>query len=182
MLEELDARLAVGLGRVHREVGVAAARPRPTRSGRWPDPRLALDPQVATRHGERHRERRQHALRDHRSLGAGVVALDQDGELVAADAGDGVADAHARAQPLADRHEQVVAGVVTEAVVHGLEVVEVDEQHRHRLVAPLLERVVEAVPEQRPVGELRERVVERLELAAGPRARGARRPSPRGCR
>ena len=71
-----------------------------------------------------------------RALGAGGVSLDEDGELVAADAGDGVADAHAGAQPLADRHEQPVAGVVAEAVVHGLEVVEVDEEHRHGLVAP----------------------------------------------
>ena len=92
------------------------------------------------------------------------VALDQDGELVAADAGDRVADAHARPQPLAHRHEQPVAGIVAEAVVHRLEVVEVDEQHGHRLVAPLLERVVEAVAEQRPVGELGERIVEGLEL------------------
>ena len=87
---------------------------------------------------ERHVEGGQHPLGDQRALGGGGVALDEDGELVAADPRHRVAEADAGPQPLADRHEEAVAGVVAEAVVDGLEVVEVDEQHGDRLVAALL--------------------------------------------
>ena len=70
----------------------------------------------------------------------------------------------ARAQPRGDRHEQAVAGGVAEAVVDGLEVVEVDEQHRQRPAeaAACAQRVLDAVEEQGAVGEAGQRVVERL--------------------
>ena len=89
----------------------------------------------------------------------GVVAvLDHHRELVAAEARDHVLGAQARAQPRGDRHQQLVAGGVAEAVVDGLEVVEVDEQHRE-LAAPVGDRGLDLVGEQRSVGEVRERVV-----------------------
>ena len=72
--------------------------------------------------------------------------------------------------------EQRVAGRVAEAVVHRLEVVEVDEQHRE-LPAVALEpggRVVDPVAEQRLVGEPGQRVVERLVRELVLRAGGAR--------
>ena len=95
----------------------------------------------------------------------GVAQLvHQHGELVAAEPGGGVARAQAAREPVAHDHEQRVAGGVAEAVVDGLEVVEVDEQHRE-LAAVALEPgrgVVDAVAEQRLVGEPGQRVVERL--------------------
>ena len=54
---------------------------------------------------------------------------------------------------------------MAEAVVDRLEVVEVDEQDGQPAAAPRCgsdERVLEAVDEQRPVGEPGQRVVERL--------------------
>ena len=56
--------------------------------------------------------------------------LDQDGELVAAEPRDRVAGPDRVGEALADRLEQRVAGRMTEAVVDGLEVVEVEEEHR----------------------------------------------------
>ena len=56
--------------------------------------------------------------------------LEQDAELVAAESGHGVARPHAAAESSGHRCEQPVAGRVAEAVVDGLEVVEVDEEHR----------------------------------------------------
>ena len=55
---------------------------------------------------------------------------------------------------------------MADAVVDGLEVVEVQEQHRHGSATPSTprKRVLHAIREQRPVGEARERVVERLVL------------------
>ena len=131
VLEELDAGLAVGLGRVHGQVGVpqhALAR----LVAPLARPRLALTrrSRPATENGTASADSTRCAITGP-SVPA-LVALDQDGELVATDAGDRVTDAHAGPQPLAHRHEQAVAGVVAEAVVHGLEVVEVDEEHRHR--------------------------------------------------
>ena len=80
-------------------------------------------------------------------------------------------------EALGDRDEQLVAGGVAEAVVDRLEVVEVDEQHREVAVAcapTRAERVLDAVAEQRLVGEAGERVVERLvgELVLEPLALG----------
>ena len=57
----------------------------------------------------------------------------QDGELVAAEAGDQIGVAHGGLEPLRDLDQQPVAGLVAEAVVDDLEVVEVEEQDRDRL-------------------------------------------------
>ena len=91
--------------------------------------------------------------------------LDQDRELVAAEARRGVAGAHAAQQPLADRDEQLVAGGVAEAVVDRLELVEVAEQDRRRC-APRARARASAWRGGRAssvaVREAGERVVERL--------------------
>ena len=55
--------------------------------------------------------------------------VEQQRELVAAEARDGVGAAHAGAQALGRLHEHAVAGLVAEVVVDALEVVEVDEHH-----------------------------------------------------
>ena len=69
----------------------------------------------------------------------------------------------AGAQPVRHRPQQLVAGVVAVAVVDGLELVDVEQQHADPRAAGL-ERVLEAVVEQRAVRQLGERVVERLAL------------------
>src|SRR5205807_1169440 len=91
-------------------------------------------------------------------------AVEEDGELVAAEAGDGVGRADGGHQLAGDLPEHEVAGRVAEAVVHGLEVVEVDEHDadRGRPALRAHERVLDAVDEERPVGEARNRVVEGL--------------------
>ena len=73
-------------------------------------------------------------------------------------------DAQRGPQARGDGLQQPVAPGVAEGVVDGLEVVEVQEQHRERpaVVAPATERVLHAIAEQRPVREVGDRVVERL--------------------
>ena len=92
-------------------------------------------------------------------LDALAPVLEQDRELVAAQPGRGVGGAQRLLQPLADLVQQLVAGGVAERVVDGLEVVEVHEQHGDRLVVALLalDRVRDAVPEQRAVREVGDR-------------------------
>jgi hypothetical protein len=57
--------------------------------------------------------------------------------------------------------QHLVAAAVAEGVVERLEVVEVDEQDGDRRVVAALERVPDAVEQQRAVGHPGERVVER---------------------
>ena len=72
--------------------------------------------------------------------------------------------------------QQLVAGVVAERVVDLLEAVEVHDQHGHAAAVAAARprgRVLDAVAEQRAVGQAGERVVQRLvlvELGLGERA------------
>ena len=86
-------------------------------------------------------------------------------ELVAAEAPERVGMAHDALQPRRDGPQQLVADVVPERVVDALEVVEVDEQRRHRRLAArrAREHLLDAVEDQRPVRQSRQRVVRRQE-------------------
>ena len=89
--------------------------------------------------------------------------FEQDRELIAAEPGRGVAGPGTLADAVGHRLQHMVADRVTELVVDALEVVEVDEQHDHRVTfgSGNAERVVHAVEEQRPIGEIGELVVVR---------------------
>ena len=103
-------------------------------------------------------ERRQHALRGLERLCL-VRALEQDPELVPAQPRDRVRRAHAAQEPLGHQLQHLVARGVPEPVVDGLEVVEVDEQHRHVRIAAA-ERVLGPVVEERAVRQPGQLVVE----------------------
>ena len=92
--------------------------------------------------------------------------MNQDRELVAAEAGGGVDGAHAVLQPASDLPQDHVTNAVTETVVDVLEVIDVHEQHSDgQAVAALAgERVRDAIAKQRPVGQPGERVVKGLML------------------
>ncbi len=87
---------------------------------------------------------------------------DQDGELVAAQAGDDVVAAHGAHEPRGHALEQLVADGVPERVVDALEVVEVDEHHRDLVARAGLERLAHLLAEQRAVGQAGQRVVRGL--------------------
>ena len=95
--------------------------------------------------------------------------LEEHGELVAAQTGDGVLTANAEQQAFGRGDQQRIARGVSEGVVDGLEVVQVEEEHGHAALASADHRVLEAFGEQRSVGEARQRVVEGavLELLLG---------------
>ena len=96
---------------------------------------------------------------DRRAL-AGQVLGDDD-ELVAAEPGDGVSVADRAAQPVGDLGEHLVAGGVPEAVVDGLELVEVDEQQPDRAGGAGLagQRLPDALHQPGPVRQPGQRVV-----------------------
>ena len=72
-----------------------------------------------------------------RRVGGGLAlgdVLEQHGELVAAESRGDVRAADAVVEAARELDEHLVAGGVAERVVHGLEVVEVEEDHRRRAV------------------------------------------------
>ena len=109
-------------------------------------------------------ESAQDALGDISSLLRVDDPVEQDGELVAAEARHRIGGAHRRAEPGGNLLEHEVSRRVPEAVVDRLEVVEVDEDDGDRETAALHagERVLNAVGEERAIRKTRDRVVERL--------------------
>jgi hypothetical protein len=93
-----------------------------------------------------------------------VRAVEQQGELVAAQSRQGVAQSTRLDEALGNGLEQLVARVVAETVVHLLEAVQIDEQHRERgaRAGRAGERLLQAIAEERAVRQHREAVVERL--------------------
>ena len=61
-----------------------------------------------------------------------LKAFAEDDELVSGDARNRVAWSHRRGHSLRDRHQQLVARLVAVLVVDLLEVIEIDEEERHR--------------------------------------------------
>ena len=91
----------------------------------------------------------------------GVEAGQHEHELVAAEARDRVRLAHRRREPLRDRLQQLVAGVVAERVVDALEVVEVEEQagDLRGVALRLREDLLQPLVQQRAVRQAGEDVV-----------------------
>ena len=136
-LEHDVAVLAVPLGPVHRDVGVAQEL---LGRGSLPD----RDPD-ARRHGhasllvrselERLLERVEQALGDQLGPGCQRELLGDHDELVPAEAPQRIGVAYHAVEPRGDRLQEFIADAVAERVVDVLEVVEVDEQRRHRRLA-----------------------------------------------
>ena len=132
--EELVGVLALVLGPVHGDVGVLEQGRRVVRIvGKHAHADAAGDEQLVAVDRDRAGQRVDQLLRAGRHLLHVAHRAHQHGELVAAQAGDDVALAQARAEALGDLLQQHVAGLVPEGVVDVLEAVEVDEQRRELL-------------------------------------------------
>src|SRR5512141_446634 len=116
--------------------------------------------------GPLHTERIAESLKDSiRNLfGLRRFVVEQHCELVSAKSRDRVGRPQARLESCSDLYQQPVACGVTKAVVHCLEVVEVDEQNSGSSTAAncSLKRMLHAVPEQHTIRKIGERVVKRL--------------------
>ena len=130
-IEDGEAGLAVGLGQIHRDVGVAddIGRVLAGVAGAG-DADAGGDRDVVVADQVRRAELAGQPL-GHGARAAQVGGvLGQDGELVAAQAGDQVALAHRVRDALGDRDQERITSRMAEGVVDDLEVVEVDEQDR----------------------------------------------------
>ena len=124
--------LRTGPGRPHRAARRGAGRgPARWRCPRWRPPRPAR-----RRPTTGPDTRPQHPFGDGGGLALAVQVAAHDGELVAAEAGDGVAGPDHRGDALGHLGEDEVAGAVAVAVVDRLEAVEVDVEHGHQRSRP----------------------------------------------
>ncbi len=106
-------------------------------------------------------QRLEHGLRGGDGLLLAAAVLQQDDELVPAEPGHQVAERVERGlQPGRDGGQQLVAGVVAEAVVDHLEAVEVDvAESEPGARVRVLEELLQPFEERGPVGQPGERVV-----------------------
>jgi hypothetical protein len=113
---------------------------------------------------QRHRQGVEHPLGGVGRLLDVLDVLEQQCELVPAESRGGVACAHARGEAHRHGREHLVAGGVTEAVVDGLEVVQIQEDHGNAaLLAPAPgDRMAHALGEERAVREAGNGIVESL--------------------
>ena len=168
-LEHLVA-VALALGVVHGHVGVAQQLVDVV-AGRGADG----DADAAAHHDlfAPDRERRGQALDDPPGdtlrVGLAGQALDQESELVAPHPGSQIGRAQALLQAGGHRRQHAVADLMTDAVVDGLEVVQIDEEHgEHGAVGTALQRLLCPLHEQAPVGQTRQGVVGGLVLQPVP--------------
>ena len=86
-----------------------------------------------------------------------VLHHQDQGELVPAEAADSVADPDAGDETVTELLQQFVADRVSEGVVHGLEVIEVDEQDRDIPITDrrLGQRLAQGLVEERAIGQTR---------------------------
>ncbi len=96
-----------------------------------------------------------------RRVVAGAVAEDERGELVASEPGRAVPGPYGLLKATGRADQQLVACLVPDGVVHRLEAVEVDEEHGGARVggAAAAQRLFDLSGEQRPVGQVGQRVV-----------------------
>ena len=154
-----------GLGRVEGLVGALEQVDRVARRGGLGDAGAQADGdvggQVGGALGHGHAQPVAHLVRD------GQRRRQHQRELVAAQARGQVGLAALGLQVGRDPAQRGVAGQVAIAVVDGLEVVEVDQHQRHRmLVAGARQHAGQELVEAAPVGQAGELVVARLEVRA----------------
>jgi hypothetical protein len=89
-----------------------------------------------------------------------VLHHEDHGKLVAAEAPDRIPQSQTLDQAVAQLREQFVAERVTQRVIHILEVIHVDKQHRDgpAMILRLAQRLLERFDEERAIRESGERV------------------------
>ncbi len=167
-VEDLGACPAALLRSVHRGIGVAQERlgsvVGSTRQ-RDPDAR-GRDHDAPVRQRDGLGQRAREPFRHDPRVVFPAQALADDHELVATEPRDRVRSLQAPLDPPRDLDEQLVTGVVPQAVVDHLEAVDVEEQHGDLAGAPreAEESLAEAVEEERAIRQPGQRIVERLVL------------------
>ena len=195
-IEDPIAHVLVLLRLVHRDVGLLqellGRRERALGIVHHADPHARPDDNLAAVDPDRLAEGVFDAFGNAHGIVRPSHVVDQHRELVATESGGDIHRSDRAAQPFGDLCEELVPRGVTETVVHVLEAVEIEQQHRGHLLRSqrTRERAAHAVAEQLAVRKSRQRVVESLELVQSPRrdARDAhrederavhQRPSPR---
>ena len=164
---ELVAVLAAPLDVVHRDIGVLDQHLfRLARLRVQGDPDAGAHEQLVPVDHERRVQAVQDLGGDHDHIVLRAYLGQQQGELIPAKAGQGVAPAQAALQALGHGLEQPVAHGVAERVVHDLETVQIEEHDPQlALVAPRVgDGHGQSVFQQHAVGQVRQQVVVGLKI------------------
>ena len=161
VVEQLDPAAAELLRGEHRDIGVAQqAGRRVVRPLGHDDPHARVEEDLVRAERERLVEHPAQPVRErHHVVDAGNVVAD-DGELVAAEARQTISGAQHAAEPAGRGGEQFVARFVAQAVVHDLEVVDVEHHQADRRVGRArTQRVLQPLDEHHAVRQLGQRIV-----------------------
>ena len=154
-----------GLGGVHRDVG-PAEQVEPTLFARFGhgDADARGVGHLLAGDGDRLGDHVEHAIGRREDLHLALGLVDDEDELVAAEARGEVVRADAGADPVGDRHEESVTTAVAQVVVHDLESVEVD--HHDGGLALRVEARLQLLNQRPAVRQSRQFVVVRVEARA----------------
>src|SRR5688572_30645151 len=89
--------------------------------------------------------------------------VQQNCELISTQSRNRIALAQTRFQAMPDRNQQIITNAVTKTVIHDLESIQIEKQHREhvfRMPLYMLDQSLESVEEQRTVRQPGERIVE----------------------
>ena len=154
---------ALSFGLVHRRIGTADQRVGTlsvVRIEADPDAGLRID-FVAAGQAEGNSQGVEQFLGDGGRLLWFVETLEQQHELVAAEATERILAPQPRPQSPRHAGKKLVTSGMAETVVDRLEVVQIDEENRHPRAGSLrdLERMLESRVDEQPVGQSRQRIV-----------------------
>ncbi len=112
--------------------------------------------------GEWRREGGDQALGRRDGIAWLIDPVEQDRELIATEARDGISITQTDRQPAPHRDQQAVAGVVAVAVVDQLKAVEIEKKDGDRLIASpgAGKRLLETIDNERPVRKVGQRIME----------------------
>ncbi len=166
LVEHLEAIAAPRLGAVGGRVGLGQQHVAVGRVVGDRDANARAEEEVGVADAERPLDDGSHALGERRDRGRIGEICAEHHELVATEPAGEIRPPEHRLQPHRGGGEQLVAGRVAERVVDLLEVVEVDEQHRERGVAPARREQLpfERLEEQLARRQTGEHVIARLAL------------------
>jgi hypothetical protein len=92
--------------------------------------------------------------------------IEQNGKFIASHSGDTPVPSHAGFQPVANLNDQVIAGSMTHAIVHYLEIIDIQKKNRsHLLLVSLcpIHHSLQPVQEENTIGQPGQLVVTRVE-------------------
>ena len=163
-IEAANAGLARRLGGIHRAVRVAKQRQLVVFRRGNGNANAHVDGNLPATKVHRHAQQREESRGECLEIIVMCAGLTHHGELVTAEAGNGFTGPHRTGNAASHNLQELVANRVAKRIVHVLESIQIEQEHRHAAVSTAASRqgMLEAITEQHAIGQPRELVLERL--------------------